>query len=225
MPRGGSWGPTHDTRELAATSRLVTRLTADAYVSALRSHARGDLLDLGAGKVPLYGAYRDLVDSVTCADWGNSLHASSHLDLLCDLTQPLPLGAATFDTVLLTDVLEHLPNPDLLLGEVSEVLRPGGKVIIGTPFLYWVHEAPHDHHRYTRYRLEALCSSAGLDVVSVSAYGDGVHVVGDIVAKGLSGRLGPLRAPVTVLAGLTARHAASQDSRFPMGYVTIARRT
>lgn len=47
-----------------------------------------------------------------------------------DLTRPLPLATASVDTVLCHNVIELLPDPSALLGEVVRVARPGGRVVL-----------------------------------------------------------------------------------------------
>ena len=44
----------------------------------------------GRADRPPYGAYRDLVTSVTCVDWPQTLHPRPYLDVEADLTQPMP---------------------------------------------------------------------------------------------------------------------------------------
>jgi 2-polyprenyl-3-methyl-5-hydroxy-6-metoxy-1,4-benzoquinol methylase len=54
----------------------------------------------------------------------------------CDLKQPLPYRDASFDTVLLSEVVEHLHETPVLLRECWRVLRPGGYLLITTPNLW-----------------------------------------------------------------------------------------
>ena len=46
---------------------------------------------------------------------------------------PLPLPAASFDTILLLDVLEHLVDPPAATRRLLPFLRPGGRFIIALP--------------------------------------------------------------------------------------------
>lgn len=52
-----------------------------------------------------------------------------------DLTCGLPYGDGRFDCVTLGEVIEHLPDPDRLLGEIRRVLAPGGRLVVSTPNL------------------------------------------------------------------------------------------
>jgi SAM-dependent methyltransferase len=173
---------------LSVGSRLLGDMVAPHYEAALRSHARGRLLDLGCGSVPLFGVYRELVDETICIDWPSSLHEKRHVDAFADLTKPLPLADASFDTVLLTDVLEHIPNPETLMREVGRVLRKGGTALIGVPFFYWLHETPHDFNRYTRYQLERMVKSVGLELKEITEVGGSPAVVAGVIAKTLAPR-------------------------------------
>jgi Methyltransferase domain len=95
-------------KELSPGSRLLGDLLASCYQTHLKSHCRGRLLDLGCGKVPFYGLYREYVSETVCVDWHNSSHGNDYLDAECDLTKDLPFSDACFDTILLSDVLEQI---------------------------------------------------------------------------------------------------------------------
>jgi SAM-dependent methyltransferase len=115
------------------------------------------------------------------------------LDHEVDLnTAPLPFDAAAFDTVLLSDVLEHIAEPDQLIGEIARILRPGGALILGVPFLYPIHEQPYDFHRYTQYKLEHFASKHGFAIVELGPVGGASDVWTDISCKILSAIWTPL---------------------------------
>jgi SAM-dependent methyltransferase len=172
-----------DLKHVSAISRLITDLIAAQYDAHLKQHCRGNLLDLGCGKAPLYLLYQHLATSITCVDWGASPHDVSHADLLCDLNEPIPLDNDSFDTIILSDVLEHIYRPQQLLSEVARMLRPGGKLILNVPFMYWLHEQPHDYYRYTRFALERMVQEAGLSVALLSEIGGAREVLVDVFSK------------------------------------------
>jgi SAM-dependent methyltransferase len=170
-------------RDVPITSWLVADLASKAYAEAIESHVSGRLADLGCGLVPLYAMYREKITDVVCIDWPGSLHGSAHVDIFADLNAPLDLAPASFDTVIATDVVEHLHSPQALFASAERMLKPGGKLIVGVPFLYWIHEAPHDYHRYTRFALEKLAHDAGLAVISIVPYAGAPEVLSDIATK------------------------------------------
>ena len=229
--RGGRLRATRDTREVGSGSRLIGDLVAQAYDYAIKEHAQGRLLDMGCGKVPLYGAYRDRVSEIQCVDWVNSLHGAKHLDKSCDLTGPIPYDDGQFDTIILSDVLEHLPEPMNCWREMHRLLAPGGKVLLNVPFYYSIHEEPYDFYRYTEFALRRFAETAGFTVAELTAVGGAVDVLADVIAKLLVGaRLSSLGAGVQSLAGafgksgIGKRVRARTAKRFPLGYFMIARK-
>lgn len=218
---------------VAPSSRLNVELLAEALLPALRKHAQGRLLDLGCGSVPLYETYRPQVDSICCVDWAHSGHSLLHIDLAADLNQPTSLASAAFDSVVLTDVLEHVEQPEKLLAEIARLLSTGGVLIGSVPFLYRLHEEPHDHHRFTRHALHRMAVAQGFRVEQIEAYGWGSDVLFDILGKlalTLHWRIGGHLSAWIQRIGLSLRRSAfgrrfnSKHQNMPLGYLFVFRR-
>lgn len=227
VQRGGRWRCSTDAAQVGAGSRLITDAVARVYEAGLPGVARGRLLDLGCGQAPLYGLYRPMVETVTCVDWA----LTEHIDQSCDLAQPLPFGDGAFDTVILSDVLEHVPDPALVWREMARVLAPGGSVVVNVPFMYWLHAHPHDFYRYTNFALERFVAISGLELRRIEALGGVLEVWADLHAKLLDKLplLGPwLAIGVQALVGAlgrtpVGRRIAQVSARhFPLGYFVVA---
>jgi SAM-dependent methyltransferase len=89
--------------------------------------------------------------------------------------QQLPLADDAVDHVLLLDVLEHVPDPDRCLAEIHRVLKPGGTFTIQVPFMYPIHDAPLDFHRWTRFGLARAARLAGFSISSDMTIGHPVE--------------------------------------------------
>jgi len=183
--KNGKLIASRDPKEVGAGSRLIVDLIAEVYNNNLPQHAKGKLLDLGCGKVPLFFAYKNFVTDNICVDWENSLHKNEYLDFECDLTQALPFNNGEFDTIIISDVLEHIPQPEHLWREMSRILATGGKVLLNVPFYYWLHERPHDYYRYTEFALRYFVENSGLRLLQLDSIGGAPEIMADIFAKNI----------------------------------------
>lgn len=102
----------------------------------------------------------------------------------------LPFPDACFDTVLLLEVLEHLRYPEAALSEIARVLKPEGVLLMTLPFLYPVHDAPHDYQRYTAHGLQRELQAAGLVSCECSPVLGSVESAGLLFSLALSGMAG-----------------------------------
>src|SRR5215216_6858267 len=120
------------------------------------------VLDAGAGQAP----YRDLFRHARyeTADFV-AVKGKKYVepDYVCDLAA-IPVEDERFDHVLLTQVLEHIPEPATVLAELHRVLKPGGTLWLTAPLFYAEHERPYDFYRYTRYGLRHLLDQTGFEV-------------------------------------------------------------
>lgn len=231
VKRDGRLRASTDSAHLGVGSRLIADLVAEAYDRSIPAHVSGRLLDMGCGKAPLFDAYRPFASEVQCIDWASSFHGSDYLDKTCDLTGTIPYPDGSFDTILLSDVLEHLPEPMNCWREMNRLLVPGGKVLLNVPFYYQVHEEPHDYYRYTEFALRRFAESCGFKVLRLEAIGGAIEVLADVAAKLLvQGRLSPAARAVQYLAwklsrtGFGARVSRRTSKRFPFGYFMIAQK-
>lgn len=93
------------------------------------------------------------------------------LDLVCDITD-IPAPTASFDAVLCTEVLEHVPDPIGALRELTRLLKPGGRLIVTAPFVSNTHFSPyHFCTGFNRYFYEKHLSELGMEVTRVDANG------------------------------------------------------
>lgn len=74
----------------------------------------------------------------------------------------LPFLTNSFDAVACYEVLEHVRDPEEVMVEISRVLKPGGVAELSMPFLYPVHDAPHDYQRWTQHGWERSAMRSGL---------------------------------------------------------------
>jgi SAM-dependent methyltransferase len=124
-------------------------------------HIRGRVIDLGCGTCQYKSDMLKGADEYIGVDWKGSMHDQSQVDIFANMTEPLPFEDNYGDTVTCFQVMEHLPEPAFFLKEIHRILKPNGCLLLSTPFMWHIHEAPYDFFRYTRYGLEYLLGKAG----------------------------------------------------------------
>jgi 2-polyprenyl-3-methyl-5-hydroxy-6-metoxy-1,4-benzoquinol methylase len=98
------------------------------------------ILDVGCGDgaaTSLVAAF-DPANHVVGVDWSTRAvrTASEHgFDLLSGGVDGLPIASGSVDVVIMSELIEHLVDPDAALGEAMRVLRPGGALLLSTPNL------------------------------------------------------------------------------------------
>ncbi len=219
--------------EVSIHSRVVSDQIAQEYERLLPKYAQGKLLDLGCGKVPLYMVYKSLVEEVITLDWADSFHTNEFLDIIHDINEPLPLEGGQFDTVIMSDVLEHIKKPATVMNEIARVLKPGGRLIMNVPFMYWIHEYPHDYHRYTEYALRFYAEESGLEVIELKPVGGLLEIFVDLFGKMVARapvighalvRLAQWKLRVVKKISIINRPAQKSAKLFPQMYVMVCRK-
>jgi SAM-dependent methyltransferase len=132
-----------------------------SWVSQLAS---GYVLDIGCAGGGVFSVL-DKVDGYCGLDYPATASGlyGTRPDIFADAAC-LPLADASFDTVLMLDVLEHVREPEAALAEASRVLRSGGRLLLIIPFAYPMHDQPHDYQRITEHGLVHRLHKAGLVV-------------------------------------------------------------
>lgn len=154
--------------------RYVVR---NSILSALNKSAPrldGRLLDIGCGSMPYkkYILKKSTVREYIGLDIDNALVYDSGVkpDFRWDGVH-MPFGDQEFHCAMGTEMLEHCPEPDLVLKEIHRVLKPGGIFFFTVPFLWPLHEVPHDEYRYTPFSLERHLKGVGFSNVELTALG------------------------------------------------------
>ena len=164
-------------------------------------------------------------------DWGSSVHRNDYVDVECDLTKKLPFDECSFDTIIMSSVLEHIPEPALLWAEVARILRPNGRILMDTPFYYPLHEIPHDYYRYSSYALRRFAELHGFEVLQLEAIGGTPEILADIIAKHTQfiPVIGALVSGITqwfvlmfTRTSIGQKFSDKSSERFPLGYFMVA---
>jgi len=159
---------------------LVLRVDAEQKAWVTRM-ARGVVLDVGSadGHVRAWVPNCDYI----ALDYPTTVHTmyGTRPDVFAD-GAALPFADECIDTVLLLEVLEHVGDAPTVLASIARVLKPGGLLLLSVPFLYPLHDAPHDYRRYTAPGLEAAVRATGLVTSSPVARNPGFEAAAALAA-------------------------------------------
>jgi SAM-dependent methyltransferase len=201
------------------------------------------ILDVGAGETPYKKWCRD--QSYVAQDFskydgsgdGVGLHTGtwdrSNIDIVSDITA-IPEPDASFDVVLCTEVLEHVPDPVSAIAECNRLLKKGGIFIITAPFTSMTHFAPYHFctgfNRYfyekhlAGYEIEELAPQGSLStslIQQAMLFPRLICQYGGIVLAVLSV---PFVIPVIVFARLAAVFEGKSNELLCFAYFVRARK-
>ncbi len=204
----------HDSRHDGFTSISKAPYFIDLYVhrlavlSALRDSMpklNGRLLDIGCGKMP----YREMIlkESAVSEYTGLDIETAISYDrsVKPDFTwdgKTMPFEDNSFDCAMATEVLEHCAEPEVLLAEARRVLKPGGVLFLTVPFLWNLHETPHDEYRYTPFSLVRHLKNSGFEDITIKALGGWHAALAQMI--GLWVRRAPIRRELRLIFSLLA---------------------
>ena len=217
--------------------RWIAVAYIDPILEGIRPLIHGTVLDVGCGSRPHES--RLARDATRYVGIDRPGPGPARPDVVGD-AMALPVRSRAADAVLATELLEHLPRPADFLAEAARVLRPGGTLVLSTPFLEPLHEEPRDFFRFTTHGLRVLLVESGFEVRSIQRKGGWWSVVvGSFVNQALYDLANPERGdgrrrdnPVLIalvlpLCALAQVVGYSLDRlwpgrRYTLGYVTVA---
>ncbi len=137
---------------------------------------KGKLLDFGCGSKP----YRSLfnVEEYIGLDFQKTGHdhTGEEIDIFYD-GKTIPFPDEYFDSILCSEVAEHLFNLPDVLNEMRRVLKKNGTILMTCPFVWNEHEAPYDYARYTRFALADIMEKNGFILAQFEKRGTFVEAI------------------------------------------------
>lgn len=149
---------------LKGTNNTPVRALTDKAITSLMPYLEneGQIIELGAGT----DFYKNLAPA-------NQSYLTSNLvpgfDLQLDMTN-LALDDSSIDAFISLYAIEHIFDFEATIKEAYRCLKPGGRYLMVSPFLYYYHAAPDDYFRFTMSAAERLLSN--FDVIYKTPLGN-----------------------------------------------------
>jgi SAM-dependent methyltransferase len=141
------------------------RQTKDMMNYALK-FIKGKVLDLGAGQAKYKNIIQQKAEKYITFD----VVPGPNIDVVGDALN-LPFDKESFDTIICTQVLEHIEKPWIVAKEMGRILKAGGICIVTAPFINPYHPDPHDYFRYTTEGLASLFVNENFEIIENGSYG------------------------------------------------------
>lgn len=135
---------------------------------ALRVPKGARVLDAGAGK----GLYRHLFShcDYRTQDFErepSTIGKYTKLDFKSDITA-IPVPNCSFDAIICTEVLEHVPDPVKVLIEFNRILTSNGLLLLSAPLCSFLHQEPyHFYGGFTPYWYRKYLKETFFDIESI----------------------------------------------------------
>lgn len=212
-----------------AVKRIYAKTTPEKYTlqkaiaSSIR-YVKGVVADIGAGGSP----YRDIIGKSARDYIRTDIKRTGNLDLLTDACT-LAVKDEAIDTILCTQVLEHLPDPNKALSEFWRILKVRGFLLLTVPQYWEVHEAPNDYWRFTKFGIKMLLERSGFQIVDIFARGGCFMLLGQVIfnvmekfGRGIIGLLFPIR--IIIFYSCMFLDRVDVSKRDTLGYLCIAQK-
>lgn len=207
-----------------------------------KAYACGNLLDIGCGIKPYESIFTPYVKQYLGVDYPVAMEGNYGLSTKADYYEDCchtSLTSETFDTILCTQVLEHVVSPSTLLTEAHRLLKVDGYTIFTIPFVWEIHAEPYDFFRFTKFGIEKLFHSANFEIISIencegplatiaqlkiiSIYN---RKINNIFLKFIIKSINVIRIPIINFVALSFdKFYDSENNKLCLNYVVVAKKT
>ena len=209
----------------------VRRRRLDCDLDAESGLLRGRVLEIGCGRLSRRGRFRP--PSAAVSRWVYVDRDLARAPHICADAARMPIRDSAFDTVVCLEVLEYVWEPAAALAEMRRLLKPGGTLLLSTPFLHRV-DADNDYWRFTEPALRRLLRESGFDVIRCVAQGSAFAVAANVLRYAVSVQGAGMRRALSIVLrpffAILLRSDSATASRRPVlatfttGYLVVARR-
>ncbi len=165
---------------------FIIRYKLFKYLKLSFKYLSGKVLDFGCG----YSPYKSYIkcDEYVRVDKPSIYNNNGNLksDIIFYDGKKLPFNDNTFDSIICTEVLEHIPNLDEIAKELNRVLKPKGTILISVPFTWDEHEVPNDFRRFTQFGIKLLLEKNGFCIINLEKTTKTIHTITQLLTNAIS---------------------------------------
>ncbi len=144
-----------------SNSYIVYSYLFKAIDYSIKKYGRGKVLDIGCGNKPYKPLFTNNATEYIGCDINQT--ESNSVDIICNIID-IPLPDRSIDTILCTQVIEHVFDHKKLINEMKRLLKKDGVLILSGPAYWPVHGEPNDFFRFTRFGFQQLLETNGFAI-------------------------------------------------------------
>ena len=211
-----------NTIKQALKGQSIYRVLSQQYLKKYCPELSDEVIDLAGGGKNNYFACLNLKN----ARYRNTdIKQKSGVDIVLDLTKPLPLSDDSFDAALLFNCLYIFEKPVDVLREIHRILKKDGKFLLITPFVFNEAPEPNDFWRFTSQGLQEILRKAGFEEIEIIAFGEKFTVCLSILNKFLFLKfLRPFFYLTAIFLDKLVPKGIKKNHPLPLGYLAIVRK-
>ncbi len=162
---------------------------------------------------------------------------TSKIDIVSDITT-IPVADKSYNNILCTEVLEHIPYPDRAIKEFSRIIKDKGKLFITAPFWSMTHFAPYHYCTgFNIYWYEKVLRDNNFKIIKVERNGNYYdYICQELLRtpymirafsrfKNLGYLFHLLTIPFIVILHLVSRFNINSEEQLCFGYNIVAKKS
>lgn len=119
------------------------------YISKIFNNENDLILDLGCGNKPSYHHY--MKGKILCFD-----KIKTKMTHVIGDANLLPFKLNKFDKAISINSFYYFRNPFDVINNIHKILKKEGKLVLVMPFIYPIHDVPHDNYRFTEFGIKEI---------------------------------------------------------------------
>tara|TARA_Y100001970_G_scaffold192954_1_gene234519 strand:- start:462 stop:1100 length:639 start_codon:yes stop_codon:yes gene_type:complete len=147
----------------------LSRILQNYYLKKFNILENGNVIEFGSSKNSSKSFHKNINGNFSI-DFADKILGKNNLRF--DLEKENEVNKK-YTLVIIFNVLEHVYNVDNAVKELKKILKPSGKIVGATPFLYRVHYAPEDYNRYTKQFFFKLFKENNMKNIKIEELGFG----------------------------------------------------
>lgn len=181
----------------------VGRYYIEEFLKENSQYITGRCLEFGDAR------YESFFPAVTKYDVV-SIQPGPNVTFVCDIHKPDIIPPETYDSIICTQVFEHLAHPETAAKAMFKILRPGGALLLTAPFINIIHYVPTDFRRFTPDGLKLILEDAGFLIEKLDFGGNAMVATGALLGM--------------VQGDFTDKELKLKDPIYPYNILVFARR-